>query len=281
VLSQCTTQIILKVTNPNDLRAISSSVEGITVETEDEIKNLPIGSALITGIVDLPLLISIRPRRSKHGGTTVDIIDHEDEETFLEELAPFKEADIMPLIKPHLTKKDAGIMVGEEATIQTILVPGALFTCGDKEHFPLLVELAGGGVVVDVNTFAVKMLPQLDTLSSEEVRSLEHSFYLKNFTLEDYLKKSGLTRQQALRNLTSLTSKGFLSFTDKYTLAPHLILSSLERHACYQPLEFSAIRYDHKEMPRVGVAEVRARLGQLTTVLDAKECFIVRYAVAQ
>ncbi len=74
VVSQCTTQIILKVTNPNDLKAISSSVEGLTAEAEKEIANLPIGTALITGIVDVPLLVNIRPRRSLHGGHSVDIL---------------------------------------------------------------------------------------------------------------------------------------------------------------------------------------------------------------
>jgi hypothetical protein len=74
VISQCTTQFILKVTNPNDLKAISASVEGLTAEAEKEIANLPIGTSLITGIVEVPLLVNIRPRRSLHGGHSVDIL---------------------------------------------------------------------------------------------------------------------------------------------------------------------------------------------------------------
>ena len=35
VLSQCNTQIILKVTNPNDLKALASSVEGFSSDSED------------------------------------------------------------------------------------------------------------------------------------------------------------------------------------------------------------------------------------------------------
>jgi DNA helicase HerA-like ATPase len=73
VVSQCTTQVILKVTNPNDLKAISASVEGLTAESEKEIANLPIGTALVTGIVEVPLLINVRPRRTLHGGHSVDI----------------------------------------------------------------------------------------------------------------------------------------------------------------------------------------------------------------
>ena len=75
VLSQCNTQIILKVTNPNDLTAISASIEGLTEGMEDEIQRLPIGSAIITGGgVSMPLLVEIRPRESRHGGESVEVI---------------------------------------------------------------------------------------------------------------------------------------------------------------------------------------------------------------
>ena len=75
VLSQCNTQIILKVTNPNDLKAIASSIEGLTEGMEEEIQRLPIGSAIITGGgVSMPLLVEIRPRESKHGGESVEVI---------------------------------------------------------------------------------------------------------------------------------------------------------------------------------------------------------------
>ncbi len=47
---------------------------GAANEAEKEIANLPIGTALITGIVDVPLLVNIRPRRSLHGGHSVDIL---------------------------------------------------------------------------------------------------------------------------------------------------------------------------------------------------------------
>src|SRR3989344_4668097 len=59
-ISQSSTQIILKVTNPNDIKAISHSLEGITLHTEKEIQNIPIGTALVTGVVDLPLLVKDR-----------------------------------------------------------------------------------------------------------------------------------------------------------------------------------------------------------------------------
>jgi len=75
ILSQCNTQIILKVTNPNDLKAIASSIEGLTPGMEDEIQRLPIGTSIVTGGgVSMPLLVEIRPRETKHGGESVEIV---------------------------------------------------------------------------------------------------------------------------------------------------------------------------------------------------------------
>ena len=75
VLSQCNTQVILKVTNPNDLKAIASSIGGRTDGREEEIQRLPIGTAIITGGgVSMPLFVEIRPRESKHGGESIEIV---------------------------------------------------------------------------------------------------------------------------------------------------------------------------------------------------------------
>lgn len=67
VLSQCSTQIILKVTNPNDLKAIGQSIEGFTAGLEEDIKRLPVGHALIVGPVEQPITVSVRARETKHG----------------------------------------------------------------------------------------------------------------------------------------------------------------------------------------------------------------------
>jgi DNA helicase HerA-like ATPase len=75
VLSQCNTQMILKVTNPNDLKAITASVEGLTAGVADEIQRLPIGVALVIGgNIQMPLFVEVRPRESKHGGESVEIV---------------------------------------------------------------------------------------------------------------------------------------------------------------------------------------------------------------
>ncbi|NPA74856.1 MAG: ATP-binding protein [Euryarchaeota archaeon] len=75
VLSQCNTQIILRVTNPNDLRAIGNSVENLTKGSLEEIQRLPVGVALVTGgNMSLPLFVEIRPRHTKHGGESVKVV---------------------------------------------------------------------------------------------------------------------------------------------------------------------------------------------------------------
>ncbi len=80
VLSQCNTQMILKVTNPNDLKAIIASVEGLTSGMSDEIQRLPIGVAIVVGgNIQMPLFVEVRPRESKHGGESVEIIPTGDE----------------------------------------------------------------------------------------------------------------------------------------------------------------------------------------------------------
>ncbi|MEM4756014.1 MAG: ATP-binding protein, partial [Candidatus Woesearchaeota archaeon] len=92
VLSQCTTQIIMNVTNPNDVKAIMQAVEGLTAESGDEIKNLPIGTALLAGVVDIPLLVTIRPRRTLHGGETVALFTDErsSDPSFMEQLQAYE-----------------------------------------------------------------------------------------------------------------------------------------------------------------------------------------------
>jgi DNA helicase HerA-like ATPase len=75
VLSQCNTQLILKVTNPNDLKALASSVEGLTGDSEDEIQRLPVGVAFVSHPrIAIPVLVEIRPRETSHGGESVDVM---------------------------------------------------------------------------------------------------------------------------------------------------------------------------------------------------------------
>lgn len=80
LLSQCNTQIILKVTNTNDLKAITASVEGISQGATEEIQRLAVGEALVMGgNIALPIYVQIRIRKSRHGGDAVSVIGDLDE----------------------------------------------------------------------------------------------------------------------------------------------------------------------------------------------------------
>jgi DNA helicase HerA-like ATPase len=77
VLSQCTTQLILQVTNPLDLRAIAQSIEGLTAGMTEMIQSLPVGVALVTGGgYHTPLFCEVRPRATRHGGESVKVVDN-------------------------------------------------------------------------------------------------------------------------------------------------------------------------------------------------------------
>lgn len=75
VISQCNTQVIMRVTNPNDLKALSKGLEGMTSDLEEEIKRLPPGVAmLVSNEIERPVTVSIRPRKSRHGGVSTQIV---------------------------------------------------------------------------------------------------------------------------------------------------------------------------------------------------------------
>ena len=81
VLSQCGTQIILKVTNPNDIKAITASIEGLTGGMEQDIPGLPVGTAMVAGAgIQTPMLVDVRPRESRHGGASVQILENDENE---------------------------------------------------------------------------------------------------------------------------------------------------------------------------------------------------------
>ncbi|HWG91765.1 MAG TPA: ATP-binding protein, partial [Candidatus Thermoplasmatota archaeon] len=89
VLSQCNTQIILKVTNPNDLKAISASVEGLTADIEDEIQRIPVGVAIVSHpTLAVPAFVEVRPRETQHGGRSVDVLHYNSDDLAAHEEPP-------------------------------------------------------------------------------------------------------------------------------------------------------------------------------------------------
>lgn len=99
VISQCNTHIILKATNPNDIRAITQSVEGLTSDTADEIQRLQVGVALVAGgSLAKPIMVEIRVRETSHGGRSVTIISGEES---VPEYKPARVVENMVLVTPN------------------------------------------------------------------------------------------------------------------------------------------------------------------------------------
>ncbi|MCS6873876.1 MAG: ATP-binding protein [Pyrinomonadaceae bacterium] len=69
ILSQCMTQIIMRIVNPIDQATIAQSVEGVGRWLLDELPALSKGQAIISGAsINLPVMCRIRKRLTKHGG---------------------------------------------------------------------------------------------------------------------------------------------------------------------------------------------------------------------
>lgn len=65
-LSQCNTHIIMRVTNPNDLKYIESGSEGIDSRTLKVITSLQPGEMIVVGqAVNFPCFVNVRMRKSK------------------------------------------------------------------------------------------------------------------------------------------------------------------------------------------------------------------------
>jgi len=74
-LSQCNSQIIMRVTNPEDQNAIRKSSERISESLLNDLPGLNVGEAVVVGhLVKTPLMVKIRERETKEGGGDIDIV---------------------------------------------------------------------------------------------------------------------------------------------------------------------------------------------------------------
>jgi len=66
ILSQCNSNIILKLTNPYDLKHVEETSEGITRDVVKQISSLRVGTGLLVGeAVNFPLFVRFRKRESR------------------------------------------------------------------------------------------------------------------------------------------------------------------------------------------------------------------------
>lgn len=75
ILSQCNTQIIMKIVNPSDQNYIRESVESVTEDIVRDLPSLSRGEAIISGTaVRLPVTVKIRTRETQVLGKDVDFV---------------------------------------------------------------------------------------------------------------------------------------------------------------------------------------------------------------
>jgi len=277
VLSQVSTQIILKVTNPNDLKAISNSVESITNESESEIQNLAIGQALVSGVVDVPLFVNIRPRMTQHGGESVNMLENMDaDKKFFNELDEFERKDLIPIIEPKITLNDHKLM--NPGDYDQVLVPCILFLCqgSTQSQFQLLLERTSGCVVKDVDSFTLGKLPQLDELNQHELSILRSAFSLKRFTIEMLMQEGfGLETQNIVESLVK--KEYFLRDGHDYKINDKFILSHLRNYQVHEKIQYKAVEFSRKEDANYTADTLKTKLAKFVAIKDLRDCFLLTF----
>ena len=299
VLSQCNTHVIFKLTNPNDLKAISNSVEGITKETENEISNLHVGNAMIVGVADMPLFVNIRPRKTKHGGESIDIVgtfadskvEHDTAgtlEQFMPEKPKWKEnnKEVVSMIRPKVTKNEIKLLVDKKIKeIKSILIPCILITCNDNGlDYNLLINLVNGNVVTNTERGIGKnIVIGLDKLSDKENKILNIVILFgKQFAAAEIFAKSGLMFSEVYDIIKNLEKKQiFIKNGNNYELGDALkVFTNLKDYSCYEKNEFIGFECDEKLNPVYKVNDILDLIKRFTKIKLQKECYLVKYDVA-
>ncbi|PIO07987.1 hypothetical protein COT47_01280, partial [Candidatus Woesearchaeota archaeon CG08_land_8_20_14_0_20_43_7] len=270
------------VTNPNDLKALSNSIEGLTLEAEEEIKNLPIGTALVTGVVDMPLFVNLRPRKTKHGGHAIDILEEIDKDKFFDGIKEFEKKDLVPIIKPKVTKKDLHLMSEKKIKeINTFLIPAVKVICEWRgKDFGILVELKKGSIVRNLEEKETLIVPNLNGLNKDELIVLEAALRMETFDM-DTLKKVCSSVSTFKTSVGALKRKKFFKKDgENMVLNENLdLVKKPDKFASFSKINYTSISYDKKLEPTLLIEEVKNRLNRFVNVKDHKECFIVYYDV--
>ncbi|MEM4762153.1 MAG: ATP-binding protein, partial [Thermofilum sp.] len=74
-LSQCNSQIILRITNPHDQRAVAEASERLGEELMRDLPGLNVGEAIIVGeLTRVPVIVKVRRRLTREGGADIDLV---------------------------------------------------------------------------------------------------------------------------------------------------------------------------------------------------------------
>ncbi|MEK9635154.1 MAG: ATP-binding protein [Candidatus Woesearchaeota archaeon] len=202
VLSQCSSQIALQVSNPSDLSAISKSFEGITSEAESEIKNLPIGKAMIIGATDFPIFVDIRVRKSQHGGAAKSF-----------SLGEAKKA----VVKSNYVSDKPKKIEKEENNNST-----ELFIFEPKINRKELETLEN-----NVDSVSYELNPVISTIVSKNNRNFHLVFDLQNLSIYKFDGKLTKTRLSSSTNLSPIQNKIYNLITKNNPLSEIFVKSGL------------------------------------------------------
>jgi DNA helicase HerA-like ATPase len=74
-LSQCNSQIIMRLTNPQDQLAVKQSSESISEGLLADLPGLNVGEAVVLGpLVRVPVMVHVGERKSREGGNDIDVV---------------------------------------------------------------------------------------------------------------------------------------------------------------------------------------------------------------
>ena len=224
VISQCTTQILLKMTNPNDLKSVIASSEGVDSSSAQEIQKLNIGTCLLTGVVDIPLKVNVRPRISKHGGETVDITmpyeekKQEGEEKEQKPLTPPEKLDLVEFIGPEISREEAASLSSQE-NLLSCLVPATLFRVKIfSQECSLLIEKEHATIIKSLFPYKFVSLPKSLFNLTQTEREVLHKAreFGEEFSPAEFLLGTNMMYNEILRVCDSLCGKDLLVKKDKH-----------------------------------------------------------------
>ena len=242
VLSQCNTSIILKITNPNDLRAILSSLEGVYTGMDELIKGLQIGTAIISGALEVPIIVEIRPRKSMHGGST--------------------SIGFYKIYKPNLSLRDYELMSDkglEEAYMPCVLVEIER----NNKDYKFLVSLYDGGIVTNIDKYESKRIPPIHILNKREI-SILRKLINKNIDTTSFPGEIEKLRSIGILDNNSRPNKQYI-FENPFRYA-------LKREPIYGNIDRKILE------KRFSVEDILKDLNNLGKIKSYEECFLLIYS---
>lgn len=207
VLSQANSQVILQVTNPNDLKAISRAFEGVSTQVENEIKALPIGRALVIGASDYPVFVDIRVRKTQHGGRSKPM-------DFSETASPVSQNNLIYGFNLMVDEKDVVKMEEKDIAKIRILLQPNLFVNVSKsnETYHVLASLTEPAFYKLENKLEkIKIPSRLGNLSPAQRKVLA---YANGSTIAELFMKTGLSFNEVNSIANNLQKEGLVKINN-------------------------------------------------------------------